>query len=72
MEQGIVLFFDPLKGFGKIRHSVKGEIFIHINDLREQIYSGDMVSFRIVEATDGSFRAVEVKKTIRNGKANKF
>lgn len=62
MEEGIVLFFDPVKGFGKILHPNEGEIFVHLQHLRDQIYGGDKVSFKLRTNSKGLLNAEEVTK----------
>jgi cold shock CspA family protein len=58
---GTVLFFDPYKGFGKIiNHETNKEIFVHINQLIEQVYKDDTVVFEL-EIIDGNEHAAKVQ-----------
>lgn len=61
MEKGIVMFFDPMKGFGKITSVIWGEVFVHINDLREAIHKGDQVVFKLEKDQKGRLKATEVR-----------
>jgi len=62
MEEGIVLFFNPMKGFGKILHPKHGHIFVHINDLMDQIYPGEKVEFLIAENSISGTSAKQVRR----------
>lgn len=62
MKTGIVLFFDPYKGFGKIKTQEEGsEIFVHINGLIDQIYKDNLVTFQ-VKKINGVEQACAVRK----------
>ena len=61
IRKGIVTFFNDSKGFGFIRDlETKESVFVHVNDVLEDIKEGNIVSF---EVDDGTKRAtaVEVK-----------
>ena len=62
VRKGSVTFFNDAKGFGFIKDSQTGEsVFIHINQLSEQIKEGDKVSFEVEMGPKGP-NAVRVKK----------
>ena len=59
---GTVSFFNDAKGFGFINDSQTGErVFIHINQLTEQIREGDKVIFEVEMGPKGP-SALNVKK----------
>ena len=54
IRQGVVSFFNVSKGFGFIRDAETNQsIFVHVNDLLEQIQEGSAVSFEIVPGKKG-------------------
>jgi cold shock CspA family protein len=61
---GTVIFFDESKGFGFIHDEETGErVFIHINNLSEQINASDKVFFEIETGPRG-YNAFNVKKKV--------
>ncbi|HDJ33925.1 MAG TPA: cold shock domain-containing protein [Bacteroidetes bacterium] len=62
MRQGTVTFFNHSKGFGFIRDQENGQsVFVHMNELLEDIREGDKVTFRIEQGQKGP-AAVGVEK----------
>lgn len=58
---GTVSFYNDSKGYGFIRDSVtKESIFVHVNNVLEEIKEGNAVSFEVVKGLKGP-TAVEVK-----------
>jgi cold shock CspA family protein len=58
---GTVSFYNDSKGYGFIRDSVtKESIFVHVNNVEEEIKEGNAVSFEVVKGQKGP-TAVEVK-----------
>jgi len=62
MGTGTVKFFNNNKGFGFITPD-EGEkdIFVHKNDITEEITEGDKVSYEVAESEKG-LNAIEVKR----------
>jgi hypothetical protein len=61
MREGTILFFDPYKGFGKIKsHDTNEEIFVFINELVHQVYKDNIVTFK-TETLNGKEQAVDVR-----------
>ena len=61
MKQGTVKFFNENKGFGFItQDNGDADLFVHKNDLIQQISKGDRVTYDIAEGPNG-FNAVDVK-----------
>ena len=61
MPEGVIVFFDPYKGFGSILNNESNtEIFVHIHGLVDQIYKGDKVVFEI-KKIDNKPQAINVK-----------
>lgn len=61
VKTGTVIFFDTAKGFGFIQDSIKKQnIFVHANDLIDQIVEGNLVSYE-VESSPKGLKAVNVK-----------
>ena len=59
---GVVTFFNDAKGFGFIKDLVTQEsVFVHINQLQEQIKESDKVTFEVEMGPKGA-SAVNVKK----------
>ncbi len=59
---GVITFFNDSKGFGFIRESESGEsIFVHVNELLEDVTEGQKVSFEVVKGPKG-LAATKVKK----------
>lgn len=52
MKKGIIIFFDPYKGFGKISTPEGIEYFVGINDLRDQVKKDDPVEFMAQKIND--------------------
>jgi len=62
IRQGTVTFFNHSKGFGFIRDQENGQsVFVHMNELLEDIREGDKVTFRIEQGQKGP-AAVGVEK----------
>ncbi len=62
IRQGRVTYFNSSKGYGFIRDSVTQEsVFVHVNNLQEEINEGDVVSFEMVKGQKGP-AAIEVKR----------
>ncbi len=58
---GVVNFFDNTKGFGFINdNETKRDVFVHINNLLEEIKEGNIVTFEIEKGPKGII-AVRVK-----------
>ena len=61
MGNGTVKFFNNAKGFGFITpDDGSKDVFVHKNDLIDNIAEGDKVSFEVEESPKG-LNAVEVK-----------
>lgn len=60
MNTGTVKFFNNAKGFGFITpDDGSKDVFVHKNDLTEDITEGDKVSYDVMESQKG-FNAVDV------------
>lgn len=61
MSTGTVKFFNNAKGFGFITpDDGSKDVFVHKNDLEEDITEGDKVSYDVAEGQKG-LNAVDVK-----------
>lgn len=60
MKNGVVKFFNEVKGFGFIKEESGQEIFVHVSGLKEEIRENDNVVFDIQEGKKG-LNAVNVK-----------
>jgi CspA family cold shock protein len=61
MKTGTVKFFNTAKGFGFIKVDNSGEeIFVHVNDISEEIRENDKVEFETKEGRKG-LNAVNVR-----------
>jgi len=61
VRKGTVTFFNDSKGFGFIRDlDTKQEVFVHINNVLEEIKEGNLVSFEVEKGLKGP-SAVQVK-----------
>lgn len=61
IRKGIVSFFNDSKGYGFIKDSeTKEGVFVHVNNLLEEIKEGNMVSFEVEMGQKGP-TAVKVK-----------
>ena len=62
IRKGIVSFFNESKGFGFIIDSeTKESVFVHVNNLLEEIKEGNLVSFEVEMGKKGPM-AVQVKR----------
>ena len=62
IRRGVISFFNDAKGFGFINDLQSQErVFIHINQLTEQVREGDKVTFEVERGPKG-LNAVNVKK----------
>ena len=61
VRKGVVTFFNASKGFGFIQDSETNEsVFVHVNDLLEEIDEGMQVSFQITKGHKGP-AAIQVR-----------
>jgi CspA family cold shock protein len=60
MKNGVVKFFNEVKGFGFIKGDDGQEIFVHVSGLKEEIRENDNVVFEVQEGKKG-LNAVNVK-----------
>ncbi|MCD4737408.1 MAG: cold shock domain-containing protein [Bacteroidales bacterium] len=61
IRKGIVAYFNDSKGYGFIKDSeTKENVFVHINNLVEEVKEGNMVTFEIGSGPKGPV-ALEVK-----------
>jgi len=60
MHTGTIVFFDPYKGFGKIKSATGEEIFVHIKGLVEQVYKGNLVTYDLATINE-NVQAINVK-----------
>jgi cold shock CspA family protein len=61
IRKGVVTFFNDSKGFGFIRDlETKESVFVHVNDILEDITEGNKVSFEITKGQKGP-AAIQVK-----------
>ncbi len=59
--EGKVTFFDESKGYGFIKDSQSQEnVFVHVNDLLEEINKGSLVSYELTKGKKGP-AAIQVK-----------
>jgi len=59
--KGTVLYFNESKGYGFIKDSESKEnVFVHVNNLLEQVNEGDVVSYVIAKGPKG-YIATQVK-----------
>ncbi|MCW0481419.1 cold-shock protein [Gaoshiqia sediminis] len=62
IRKGTVTFFNESKGFGFIRDlETKESVFVHVNQLLEEIKEGNLVNFEIEKGPKG-LSAVQVKR----------
>lgn len=62
IRKGTVTFFNDSKGYGFIKDSeTKESIFVHVNNVLEEITEGNAVSFEVAPGQKGP-TAVQVKK----------
>jgi cold shock CspA family protein len=62
VKNGVVAFFDKLKGYGFIKETDgNNSYFVHTNDLSEPIKEGDKVTFEIAKGQKG-MKAIMVSK----------
>ncbi|MBI9038838.1 MAG: cold shock domain-containing protein [Bacteroidales bacterium] len=61
MRKGVVAFFNESKGFGFIKDmETKESVFVHANNLLEEIKEGNLVSFEVEMGPKGP-TATQVK-----------
>ncbi|MCB0705565.1 MAG: cold-shock protein [Saprospiraceae bacterium] len=61
MSEGTVKFFNVAKGFGFITpDDGSKDVFVHKNDLKDEITEGDKVSYDVEEGQKG-LNAIKVK-----------
>ena len=61
IRKGTVTFFNDSKGFGFIKDSETQEsVFVHVNNILEEIKEGNLVSFEVVSGPKG-LTATQVK-----------
>jgi|688.fasta_scaffold654408_2 cold shock CspA family protein len=63
-KEGTIIFFDPFKGFGQIISMDSERVFVHISDLRDQVYEGDKVTFVYESKDAGKPVARAVRKQV--------
>lgn len=64
IRRGVISFFNDAKGFGFINDLQSQErVFIHINQLTEQVREGDKVTFEVERGPKG-LNAINVKKAV--------
>lgn len=64
VRKGIITFFNESKGFGFIRDlENKNSVFVHINDMEEQLAENTKVTFEVEQGVRGQ-KAVKVKKAV--------
>jgi CspA family cold shock protein len=61
MENGKVKWFDPVKGFGFIQRENGKDLFVHKNEVDDEITEGDSVEYEVGEGRKGPC-AIKVKK----------
>lgn len=61
VHKGVVTFFNDSKGYGFIKDKDTGDsIFVHVNNLEEEIVENNLVSFEVEQGPKG-LNAVKVK-----------
>ena len=61
MDNGKVKWFDPVKGFGFIQRENGKDLFVHKNEVDDDITEGDSVEYEVGEGRKGPC-ALKVKK----------
>jgi cold shock CspA family protein len=64
LRTGVVSFFNESKGYGFIRdQKTKDSVFVHINDIEDEIKEGNLVTFEKVKGKKGpAAQQVKIKK----------
>ena len=67
MEQGIIKWFTPSKGYGFIQRESGEDLFVHVNDIEgegiQPVKSGDTVEFEIAETPKGP-KAIHIRQIL--------
>ena len=66
---GMVIFFDPKRGYGFLDHSVDGvkqpDLFVHFSDINSEgfktLYKGQKVSYNVGTNKHGVAKAIDVE-----------
>ncbi|MEZ5072257.1 MAG: cold shock domain-containing protein [Bacteroidales bacterium] len=62
IKTGKITFFNQNKGYGFISESMTGmSVFVHVNELEEDVYEGDRVQFEVEKGPKG-LNALRVKR----------
>jgi len=67
-EQGIVKWFNEIKGFGFIERPNGRDLFVHYKEIRGRLEAGDLVEYSIGQAKRGPCAAQVIK--IQSAKAD--
>lgn len=64
-EEGVVERYNDEKGYGFVKRQSKGDVFVHVNDLRdseEDLEEGAKIRFKVRADQQGRSRAYEIKR----------